>query len=554
MSNDLVISPTLSLPVDVATSTMAILAKKRAGKSNAAVKTAEEMYRAGVPFVTVDPKGDWWGMRSSADGKHDGIPLIVFGGRHADVPLEPTAGAMIADLVLANRLTCILDVSEFSKADTIRFLTAFGDRLYRQATNEPMHVFLEEAHEYMPQRVMGDEARMVAVWQKLVKQGGFKGIGVTLISQRSASLNKDVLTQADTLIVLRTTSPQDRAAVKAWVDVHMDSSEMLAELPFLADGEAWIWSPGALDLFRKFRFYRRATFDSGETPKVGAPRRQPTKLADIDLSAIQDAMKETIEKAKDNDPAELRKRIKELERTITTNIRETPLPVTVIEQVEVLEPFIPPVIADDIDIALQAMQRASAAVERFRANPSAFKIDKGTRLIHAPKVQVSTPKVAPLPRATSSVAPDKIGKTERNVLTVLVQHGPLTSAQIALLAGYSAKASTIGIALANLRKQDFVSANGQPVVATQRGIEFLGDLEPLPQGAELLEYWRNRFGKTERNVLDAIIAGNHTQADVANHAGYSPGASTVGIALAKLRKSGVINGWFLSDEFVRAIA
>src|SRR3954447_14037659 len=102
------VSKELQFPIDAATETFGILAKKGAGKSNAAVVMAEEMWDAGIPWVAVDPKGDWYGLRSSADGKGPGLPIVVFGGRHGDVPLEPTAGHLLADLVLAQRLTCVL--------------------------------------------------------------------------------------------------------------------------------------------------------------------------------------------------------------------------------------------------------------------------------------------------------------------------------------------------------------------------------------------------------------------------------------------------------------
>lgn len=554
------IADDFSLPVDVATSTMAILAKKRAGKSNAAVKIAEEMYAAGIPWVAVDPKGDWWGMRSSADGKSDGLPLIVFGGRHADVPLEPTAGIVVADLILANRLTCILDVSEFSKADATRFLTVFGDRLYRAATDEPMHVFLEEAHEYLPQRVMGDESRMVSVWQKLVKQGGFKGIGVTLISQRSASLNKDVLTQIDTLFVLRTTSPQDRAAVKAWVDVHMSSNDMLAELPSLADGEAWIWSPGALDVFRKFKFRRRHTFDSGETPKVGAPRRQPTRLADIDLAAVQEAMSATIERQKANDPDELRRRIRDLEK----QIKDSP---SRVEYVDVVREVVPASIIKFLEVGGKAATELSNAfigmcngspiaqsAIRIPESNTAPKVRDSTPTLA--KVQVSAPKVAPSPRVTSSVAPagewHGFGKTERAVLTVLIQHGPLSIVQIAMFTGYSAKASTVPAALTKLRRAGLVEGN--PVRATQTALDFYAShVEALPSGPALLEYWRTRFGITEQRVLDALLAGDDNVRAIAERTGYSPTASTIPAAMTILRRAGVVDRWALSDEFLQAI-
>lgn len=49
------LSPDLTLPVDAVTGTFGILATKGAGKSNAAVVFAEEMYDAGVPWVAIDP-------------------------------------------------------------------------------------------------------------------------------------------------------------------------------------------------------------------------------------------------------------------------------------------------------------------------------------------------------------------------------------------------------------------------------------------------------------------------------------------------------------------
>src|SRR3954451_22950311 len=111
------IAPGLTFPVDAVTENFAILAVKRDGKSNAAVVMAEEMYDAGVPWVAIDPKGDWWGVRAAGDGQAPGLSVLVFGGLHGDVPLEPTAGRLVADLVAEERVTCVLDVSEMTKAD-----------------------------------------------------------------------------------------------------------------------------------------------------------------------------------------------------------------------------------------------------------------------------------------------------------------------------------------------------------------------------------------------------------------------------------------------------
>lgn len=88
----LAIAPDLDLPLEAVTETFAILAKRGKGKTNTAVVMAEEMIGAGLPVVVLDPVGVWWGIRSSADGKAPGLPVVIFGGDHADLPLEEHAG------------------------------------------------------------------------------------------------------------------------------------------------------------------------------------------------------------------------------------------------------------------------------------------------------------------------------------------------------------------------------------------------------------------------------------------------------------------------------
>lgn len=318
------VAPGLQLPPTAVTQSFALLAVRRSGKSNAAAVLAEEMHAAGLPWVAVDPKGDWWGLRSSKDGTGPGLPVPVFGGLHGDMPLTPEAGPLIAEVIAEENLTCILDVSDFpSKSAQSRFLADFAEHLFRlhRKHPRPRHVFLEECDDYLPQRVMQNQARCVGAWTRLVKQGGAFGLGLTLISQRSAVVSKDALTQVETLIALRTTSPQDRAAVRAWVDYHDAGRDLVDSLPGLEDGEAWVCSPHWLarhgqPAIQRVRFRRRATFDSGATPTMTSAARRPATLADIDLGAILARMESVAEQAADNDPVTLRKRIAALERSL----------------------------------------------------------------------------------------------------------------------------------------------------------------------------------------------------------------------------------------------
>lgn len=105
------IAPGLALPLDFITETAAIIAQRRAGKTYTASVLAEEMIAAALPFVVLDPTGAWWGLRASADGKGEGLPVVIIGGAHGDVPLEPNAGKIIADLVVDHPGWYIIDLS-----------------------------------------------------------------------------------------------------------------------------------------------------------------------------------------------------------------------------------------------------------------------------------------------------------------------------------------------------------------------------------------------------------------------------------------------------------
>lgn len=57
-----------ALPIELVTSTQAILARKRSGKSYTASIQAEELRRHKQQIAAIDPTGAWWGLRSLATG------------------------------------------------------------------------------------------------------------------------------------------------------------------------------------------------------------------------------------------------------------------------------------------------------------------------------------------------------------------------------------------------------------------------------------------------------------------------------------------------------
>jgi DNA helicase HerA-like ATPase len=314
----------LKLPVDVVTQTIAILAKRRAGKSYTMRRLTEQLFNAGQQIVLVDPKGDQWGIRSAADGKAPGLPVVILGGERADVPLEASSGEVVAKLVVEERVSALLDLSLFRKHEVATFMTGFLENLYRLKAREiyrtPMMLVIDEADAVAPQKPQKGEERMLGAAEDIVRRGGQRGIGCTLVSQRSAVLNNNVLTQAQILVVLRTIAPQDLVAMKAWVDVHGtddEGAELMDSLPSLPSATPGSGRPGwptADGIFKRVHVLPIETFDSGATPKPGETRREPKTVADVDLDALKRQMSATIEKAKADDPRELRKQIAALKK------------------------------------------------------------------------------------------------------------------------------------------------------------------------------------------------------------------------------------------------
>lgn len=280
------ISPSQSLPREAVTWVLAFLAKRGAGKTYSSSVLAEEMLKANIPIVVIDGMGIWWGLRVSKDGKSNGLPIVVFGGEHQDLPLVPDKAPQMARAIVESNISCVLDLSGFSKSQMKKIVPAFLDELYKINRME-RHVFMEEADMFAPQRTIGPEdAICQGAVQSFVRRGGNHNLGVTVITQRSAVLSKDVLTQADCLVILRTLAPQDKKAIQLWVEEMTDKDKTaLAKwydsLKELENGQAWIWHPEAPEIYKKVHFRERETFHATRE-FIRTPQAGNIKLMDVD--------------------------------------------------------------------------------------------------------------------------------------------------------------------------------------------------------------------------------------------------------------------------------
>lgn len=296
------------------TDTQGVIGKRGMGKTSYAVVCVEEMLKDGAQVVIIDPTGGWWGLRADINGDPaKGHPIPIFGGQHGDLPIEDTGGKVLAEYVVENRLSCVLDFGSFTKSGMRRFAADFFERFYqlKDKHRDPVHVVIDECDLFCPQRA--DEPtvmRSMGAVNDLVLRGRIRGIGVSLISQRPARINKDVLTQIEMLVSFRLTGPQDIKAFSEWIEYNgtkEDQKRVLASLSSLERGQGWLWAPGLKTggILECLQFRPRETYDSSATPDGKTRRKPPKTLRDVDLGQLSSALSQAVKQAESNDPKKL---------------------------------------------------------------------------------------------------------------------------------------------------------------------------------------------------------------------------------------------------------
>jgi hypothetical protein len=557
-----------SLPREAVSQTFGILAVRGAGKTYTAAVIVEELVGAGLPVVVVDPVGVWWGLRSSADWTAPGLPIIILGGDHGDVPLEVAAGALVAEFVVESRQSVVLDLSRFRKGETVRFMTDFAETLYRQS-RAPLHLVIDEADALAPQRPQRGEERLLGAFEDLVRRGRARGLGVTLVTQRAAVLNKNVLTQIEVLICLRTIAPQDRDAIDDWIKVHGTPAEretMMASLASLERGTAWFWSPGWLHVFERVRIRRRRTFDSSATPSAqGGAATAPPALAPVDLDALRARMAETVDRLEAEDPRTLKKKIADLERQLAevrANAEAKPAAhlapmheISLTRLVEALEEMGTKI--DSLGKQAEFLRTQDWVVDLFKALGRVAGGRTRTAGASAPRPRASAttlPAEPPPARAPRSRAPPRaepgsplagVKAGARTMLMRLAQFEPrggLTRDQLATLAGLTVSGGSFGDYLGHLRRSGLIFDDAGRFRATPLGLAHAPSGLPVLDDTDLRAVWSSRLKAGARRMLAAVLAAPSelSRQELATAAGMGLSGGSFGDYLSTLKRNGLV--------------
>lgn len=157
----------------------------------------------------------------------------------------------------------------------------------------PFFLVLEEAHNFCPERSFG-ETKSSKILRTVAAEGRKFGMGLALISQRPARVDKSVLSQCSTQIILKLTNPADVKAVSNSVEGM--TKEMEDTLPSLSIGTALV--TGVVDMPLLVNVRTRQTKHGGEAASIF---EQAAQVEDAEPVILPTTSRKDLELMKNDD-------------------------------------------------------------------------------------------------------------------------------------------------------------------------------------------------------------------------------------------------------------
>jgi len=538
----------LPFPRAILSQHSADLGKTGAGKSSALRVMVEDLLERQKRVVIVDPKGDWWGLKSSADGKGPGFPIVTFGdfkepyGR-GDVPINERSGANVADLIAGGNRPAIIGFRGWMPGHMMQFWIGQGSDPHRADGFLPtlfnknegeLYVFVDEVQNFAPKgKILSPQAGLCVHWtNKAMSESRGMGMTFHIASQRSQKVHNDTLDCCETLIGMRTVHPAARKAIEDWINSKGDpvlGKEVLSTLAELKRGEAWVWSPENEFGPKRVQFPMFATFDSFAPPQLQKKVNQ-SGWSEVDLDQVREKLATVIAEAKANDPKELRAQIVELKRELAKKPSSVPVPAIKADEkhdLRIAERAAKAATAPLLKRLHEFQRYAKRTIDAFGGAAGGLNLIANAELppepaaLPEPMPMVRPSRPAPVALTQPGPSTDVRGRVqvrrasngsghgeslppgERAILTAVVQFNGCTRDQLGVLTGY--KSTSRYEYTRSLAAKGFVVASPNRVEPTDEGVRALGDYEPMPTGSALYEFWQRKLSGAELKILQVLV-------------------------------------------------
>lgn len=461
-----------------------------------------------------------------------------------------------------------VDLKHFRGDDLKKFSTDFAQELFhlKSENRTPLHLFLEEARKFIPQKLASKlDTQMIGAFEDIVRLGRNYGLGASLLDQRPQSVNKEVLSQTELLIVHQLTAKLERKAIEDWVhDKAKDGEDSLDQLHALQPGECFFWSPGLMRVFAKVKVGKKSTYDSSATPEIGDESNvAPMHLSAGDMSNLKKAMSSIVEEIEAKDPTKLQqelqkskaqeaaltKRISSLEEQLKS-ARLLESAAEVVKEVSVLTESDLAQIRAEAEAMVSAAGRVKGILEEMAKEVASHQSAARKTAALRP---ARTATLAPAPRNSIQDQPpgniDLSGPEQRilNALAWLEGIGverPETNA-VAFLAGYKPGGGAFNNPKGSLRSRGLIEyAPGKRVSLTDAGRVHAQSPDAPLDTSELHRQALERLGGPETRILTPLLEawpGSLSNAELADAAGYGAGGGAFNNPRGRLRTLGLLD-------------
>jgi len=254
-------------------------------------------------------------------------------------------------------------------------------------------------------------------------------------------------------------------------------------------------------------------------------------------------MAEAIDRAKADDPRELRARVAELERELARAKAAKPPPAP--------PPPAPVFLEDDL------LRLEKCAIEIRQAGDRAVHAAQAVQVSLEAACRPSPAPTQPAPQAPAKAVPATNGRSAnggadigtgafRRMMIALAQRPEgLTQRQLGVRAQVSSRSGTFSTYLSRARTAGWIEGRVELRI-TAAGVAALGPFEKLPTGRELLDYWASELGTGGASRILRVVADAYpqtiTQHEVAERAGLSDRSGSFSTYLSKLRTLQLVEG------------
>lgn len=516
----------VQIDLDILLKTRLLIQANSGGGKSYAIRRIVEQGFGKVQIIIIDPEGEFSTLREKFD--------FVLVGKGGETPADTRSAALVAHKLLELHASAVCDLYEMKPSQRHEWVKLFLESLVDAPKNlwHPLLVIVDEAHVFCPEKGAGESVASEAMIS-LATRGRKRQFCAIWATQRLSKVKKD----ASGEMLNRLVGP-------TFEDVDLKrAAELLSILPEdrrKFDEQMRIEEPGNFHAIgraiSKTRLLVRigevqTTHEMTEGKYTVEPPPAPEKIKAL-LPKLSELPQEAEKKARNE--MELRKEITDLKRQLT----ERPT----VQVPEIKEVEVSVLKNDEIQQLEQIAKTIGDAGEQYISiSRNLLTTLKSASVRHPQPVRlpqrVFSP-VAPRARSIATTSDEKLGKAQRSILTVLAQYPQgRTDTQLALLSGYAVGGGGFNNGVSSLKTLGFLTGAKSNMQITQAGLDALGSFEPIPTGAELVEYWKRKLGKAERQAFEVLIASYPNDVDkdeLSIAAGYTAGTGGINNAISRL--------------------